>query len=323
MLFLILIFTFYASKAQNTIEIDGHKLQLFPYEYTQKIKIILPLNINGREYILAKTESGKFTIIDVTVEKGKPFNYYGSIRGKGNQLFVDSIDFPTLSLTGLHSESELQKTISITERSIAEITMRGRPDRMSGAGFMAEDEDIISVLLGDNRIVRKIGLRHSDLAKTIFHLWNIIQYSNQVRVLNNIEPPKVDTIFYNDKVIKYVIPSCRGWQYSIFNDSIWGECHLEIQVTLSDEENKFIEQNYKHLTPEQKTDFINRLTHLHTGEMAAYYIQMYGFYEGHVEYRADPIVLAYMFGLKTLKELNNAFNGNLYETIINHHKSNF
>ena len=57
--------------------------------------------------------------------------------------------------------------------------------------------------------------------------------------------------------------------------------------------------------------------------MAAYYIQIYGFYEGHVEYRADPIVLAYMFGLKTLKELHKDFNGNLYEAIINHHKSNF
>jgi hypothetical protein len=102
-----------------------------------------------------------------------------------------------------------------------------------------------------------------------------------------------------------------------------GECHLEIRKELSDSDKSLIEKKYNRLTNIQKEAFINRLTYLHTGEMAAYYIQMYGFYEGHTEYRADPIVLAFIFGLKTLEELDLIFEGKVYEAIVNHHKSIF
>ena len=44
---------------------------------------------------------------------------------------------------------------------------------------------------------------------------------------------------------------------------------------------------------------MGRLTRLRTGEMEPYYIMRYGFYEGHTEYRVDPIALAVTFGLKT------------------------
>ena len=70
-------------------------------------------------------------------------------------------------------------------------------------------------------------------------------------------------------------------------------------MELSLAETEFIDENFKHLSKEQKQDFIEKLTHLHTGEMAAYYIQRYGFYEGHTDYRADPIVLAFIFGLRS------------------------
>ena len=53
--------------------------------------------------------------------------------------------------------------------------------------------------------------------------------------------------------------------------------------------------------------------------MAAYYIQYYGFYEGHTEYRADPIKLAFLFGLKLIEELYEAFGQQLYGRIIAHH----
>lgn len=322
---LVKIFLFYSliSISQKSVSINNKEFNLYPFEYIEQLDIKSPLEINGREYILAKTDSNKYSLIDVTVENGKPFNYKGKVRGKGNQLYVNGSDFPTLEIKGLHSEKELKDTRSITGKSIAEITMRARPMRMSGAGFIAEDEDIISVIMGDNELVKKMKLTHPELAKTIFHYWNIIQVSEAISQEQNITTPSIDTIFYNNRVIKYNAPGCRGWQYSIFEDSIWGECHLEIQVELSETEELFINENCKHLTSEQITDFIKRLTHMHTGEMAAYYIQMYGFYEGHTDYRADPIVLAYIFGLKSLNELFKAFDGKVYENIINHHVSKF
>jgi hypothetical protein len=58
-----------------------------------------------------------------------------------------------------------------------------------------------------------------------------------------------------------------------------------------------------------------RLGSVHTGEMAAYYITRYGFYEGHTDYRADPLALAFIFGLRSIQELEAAFPGALDATL--------
>ena len=114
----LLVFVPFFSFAQSSIKIDNKEIKLFPFEYDENPDIKSPLEFDGREYILAKTSISKFTVIDVTVENGKPYNYRGKVRGKGNQLYVNSIDFPTLAKTGLHSETELQNIKSITGRSI-------------------------------------------------------------------------------------------------------------------------------------------------------------------------------------------------------------
>ena len=63
---------------------------------------------------------------------------------------------------------------------------------------------------------------------------------------------------------------------------------------------------------------MSRLTRLHTGEMEPYYIMRYGFYEGHTEYRVDPIALAVTFGLKPLTEIEQAFSGELDQVLTRH-----
>jgi len=77
---------------------------------------------------------------------------------------VNSGDFPSLAETGLHLDDELEKKDMITGIPVSLITYIGRPNRFSWAGFMAEDEDIISVLKGDNNLVKKIGLTHPQMA---------------------------------------------------------------------------------------------------------------------------------------------------------------
>jgi hypothetical protein len=49
-----------------------------------------------------------------------------------------------------------------------------------------------------------------------------------------------------------------------------------------------------------------------------YYIMRYGFYEGHTEYRCDPIAIAYIFGLKSIEEIAATFQGDLYKTLTHH-----
>jgi len=52
--------------------------------------------------------------------------------------------------------------------------------------------------------------------------------------------------------------------------------------------------------------------------MLPYYIMRYGFYEGHTDYRADPIAIAFIFGMRSLEEIEAAFEGRLYEVLTQH-----
>lgn len=306
------------------VHLNGTGYRTYPFTYEYKPDLPSPfLSDEKREVIVLKSRDQQYFLLDVTQENGNPFNYQGVTRGKGHQLDADTLDFPVLAYTGLHSELELRQTQSITGLSVAEITYQGRPGRSSGAGFMAEDEDILSVLQGDNRLVSAMGLTHHDLSKPLFHLWNTVLYWLDYNQQDIIPSEEFDILLYRGKKIGYSAPNCRGWQYSLFNDSIQGECHLELRINLSDEERLFIDSRFAYLPNEEKKGMIEKITRLHTGEMAAYYIQYYGFYEGHTDYRADPIRLAFIFGLKSIEELYATFGASLYDQINDHHTSDF
>ena len=66
------------------------------------------------------------------------------------------------------------------------------------------------------------------------------------------------------------------------------------------------------------TDLENKLSSMHFSEMAPFYIMRYGFYEGHTNYRTDPIAISFVFGLRSLVELEKTFKGKLYTTLMNH-----
>ena len=57
---------------------------------------------------------------------------------------------------------------------------------------------------------------------------------------------------------------------------------------------------------------------MQTGEMEPYYVMRYGFYEGHTPWRVDPIAIAFIFGLRSLDEIEADFPGRLYETLAGH-----
>ncbi len=62
----------------------------------------------------------------------------------------------------------------VAGRSIAEITDLGRPGGLSTDGFLTGSEDTLTVLAGDNRLVSRMGLTHPELARPLFHIWNMI-----------------------------------------------------------------------------------------------------------------------------------------------------
>lgn len=210
--------------------IDSGELQFFPVTYAEKPDLPSPAqNASGREVVLVRLQDSLYTWFDATVENGDTFDYKTKKFGKGNQLLADENDFPTFALSGIHSDKELASTKIITGRSVSQITVDGRPGGSSGAGFMTADETILSVLWNDNKTVRKLGLTHPDLARPMFHLWNV---SRTCEIFNQNRPAEERTelkaLIYNVHEVEIKITGSRGWQESIFNDEILGTGHLEV-----------------------------------------------------------------------------------------------
>lgn len=290
----------------------AQEVELFPGKYKTLPDISSPATLkNGTEVIISISGSQEYSVLPVTQEKGEIYSCLYGFNGKGNQTWIAEPDFPSLGRTGLHSEKELANKTMITGRSLEVINFISRPDRFSHDGFLAEDEDIISVLKGDNRIVGEMGLLHSQMAKPLFHVWNAL-------LLNFLGRGDTLTIYYNSNKIHIFRISCKGYQESIFHDEIEGNNDIYIWRDLNKEELALLRNSYVSLTEDRFRFMIDKLTHLHISEMSPFYIMRYGFYEGHTSFRAEPLAVAIIFGLKPINEIDTLFNKDLY-TILNQH----
>jgi len=294
---------------------DHRSYALYPVLFDEAPEIPSPLTTkDGREFVVCLTHDYRFTIIPVTVENGGTLDYRKDLWwGKGRQLVVDTADFPTLAETGLHSETELNQTKTITGKSIAQITRIGRPGQYSTAGFLSQDEDIIPVLRADNRLVGQLGLIHPEMARPLFHIFNVMLTVKKDSGRGNIRG-----ILYNNRTILLNFEGGKGWQESIFDDEILGYWGIDIQRELDRDEQDFLQRKYVDLTADGRDSLAARLSTIHTGEMVPYYIMRYGFYEGHTPYRTDPIAIAFIFGLRSIAEIEQAFDGRLPQAMNEH-----
>ena len=295
-------------------------LALYPNELAKRPTIPSPYpRGDGTEFVTAQLKNGKYTCIPVTVENGTPLHYsyrVGTVYGKDHQLHVDRHEFPTFARTGLHAGAELEAKRTITGLPIDVITYIGRPGRFSGAGFLADDEDIISVLKGDNDLVRRLGLTHPRMARPLYHVWNIILQEIACGKWGRFSA--IQCFWYNGGKVTLRAESMKGWQNSIFQDEVQGRFDIDVQRKLTAKEKAFLGRKYPHLSEMQMAELQERLTRFHFSEMVPYYIMRYGFYEGHTDYRADPIAIARIFGLRSIEEIENAFPGKLPETLADH-----
>ncbi len=312
---LLLTVCFCQESWADQITYEGQAYPLFPETIAEAPQIPSPLVMeDGTEILTGFTRDGRWFLVPVTVENGEPLDY-GSNQwwGKGRQLAVDSTDFPTLVRTGLHSDAELNSTETITCKPVSEITRIGRPEQYSGAGFMSEDEDIISVLRGDNELVRQLGLAHVDCARPLFHVFNVI-----LSVKKDSERGNVGGVRYNGRDVQLKFWGAKGWQESIFGDEILGYWQIEMQRALDQEELALLSSRYPNLAEDEMTELVKKLSYIHTGEMVPFYIMRYGFYEGHTSYRADPTAIACIFGLRSLTEIASVFEGRLHDVLTSH-----
>jgi hypothetical protein len=188
---------------------------------------------------------------------------------------------------------------------------------------MAEDETIMSVILADNRTLMQLGLTHPDMARPLFHLWNISRgFENAIFDSTSGEPLKITSLLYNGQRVMMKITGSRGWQESIFNDEILGTGHIEIWRDLDERELAFLSMHYRHLPEDQFGKLKKDLSYIHTSELVFFYINRYGFYEGHTEYRIDPLSVALIFGLRSLEEVHKACGSDLYRYFSSHFTEN-
>lgn len=295
-------------------------LTLYPATTAEPPELASPARLSdGTETVVACMKDGRYAAMPVTVENVPPTLSYGGRKiGKGNQLQVDANDFPALAKTGLHAPQELDRAKEITGKPIEAITAAGRPGTLSGEGFLAVNEGILSVLQGDNRLVQRLGLTHPDMARPLFHVWNLILKEYELgRVGRNYN--NVQYVLYNGRQVRFgeVLPT-RGFQESIFNDEITGAFQINLFRDPDKSEQAFLRKKYPNLSKEQMGDLVSRLSHILTGEMEPYYVMRYGFYEGHTSYRVDPVAIAFIFGLRTLEQIEAAFPATLYQTLTTH-----
>jgi len=264
------------------------------------------------EYVIAMTKEEKYAIIPVTLSNDREIC---------RQLIIDTLDFPQLVKTGLHSVDILNQIKTITGWSLDTITELGRPGGLSHSGFMAGDEDIISVIRADNRVARQLGLTHPQLAKPLFHVLNLIDMDLSLNRWNMARHQweNITCFFYNDVRVFVEAYDTKGGQMSIFNDCIEGAFHVKLWHEFNTEELEYIKKHYSHLSSDEFEAFKAALSFINIGEMQPQYIMRYGFYEGHTFWRACPVAISFIFGFRSLEELNNIFEGKLNEIILNHY----
>jgi hypothetical protein len=292
---------------------------LYPARLNQRPGVQSPRAFqNGVETITVRMKNGQYSIVPVTVENDVPLDFHKHQYGRGRQLETDAKDFPELANTGLHDEERLKQIKAITGKPVDEITRIGRPSQSSGAGFMAEDEDILSVLIGDNRLAARLDLTHPQLAKPLFHMWNLVLAEYRHEGVQRFPCSQIEAILYNGQDVHIKGEGSRGFQESIFNDEILGNAKFDIWRDLTPQEQAFLEKHYTHLGAKDFEEMIEKLKYIHTSEMEPYYVMRYGFYEGHTLYRVDPVAIAFIFGLKNIEEIEHAFPGSLHQILTQH-----
>ena len=303
--------------APTVLAPDGKEYPLYPASVEELPRLPSPFETeDGREILVVGLPGDRAALIDVTlVEDSTEVDGHRVIFGHGRQLSVGCEDFPTLARTGLHAPEELASATAITGRSLAEIDRLGQPGQISTAGFLAAGERLVPVLTADDATVRALGLTHPELARPLHHLWNLI-LAEVSHGHSASRSKRIPFVHYGGLVVRLETGNSRGFQESLFEDEIIGNSQIWVERDPTPEELGLLRTSYPQLTDAERQTLVERLTRIHTGEMVAYYIQRYGFYEGHTDYRADPVALAWIFGLRSLQEIEEAMPGRLARWLL-------
>ena len=156
-----------------------------------------------------------------------------------------------------------------------------------------------------------LGLTHPELARPLFVAFNLALRQLECARREHVAWNDLASFLYNGHRITFAATGGKGWQESIFDDEVLGYYQLDLGRDLKPAEIAYLDQHHAALGPSRLMELSTGLTTIHTGEMVPFYIMRYGFYEGHVPYRADPVAIASLFGLMSVAEIDAALGGEL------------
>jgi hypothetical protein len=289
---------------------DIQVYHLYPGQNEEKPNLPSPLvSETGVEYLIAVTMNRQYALIPVTIRNGRKII--------PNQLYSDSLDFPSFTLNGLHNENQLDQIETITGRSITKITDLALPGGLSSDGFISNGENLIDLLKKDNKLVCSLNLTHLTLAKPIFHVINMMEEDLKLKRWNIAKQEWGHILYfcYNQNRIWIQAFNRKEAQLSVFDDGIKAFYNIKLWREFSDEELIFLKQNYSSLNTFQFNELKAKLSYINISEMQAQYIMRYGFYGGHTIWRADPLAISFIFGLKSLVELHHASGNDLFKVV--------
>ena len=230
------------SSREQQIDLGSLQYKLYPELNRHKPDLASPFTSGeNEEYVVAITRDNTFAIIPVTLSNE---------RGICKQLVVDTMDFPDLVKNGIHSETQLDQIKTITGWSLDTISLLGRPEGLSYSGFMAKDEDVLSVIRSDNHLVKELDLTHPELARPLFHVLNMMDIDLSLDRWNMARHQweNISSFYYYGNEVFVEAYDTKGGQKSIFNDSIEGAFHIKLWHEFSDEETKYLSKQYGHLS---------------------------------------------------------------------------
>jgi hypothetical protein len=304
----------------DRVTLQGCTRRLYPNTTESPPDLPSPFEAaDGETYVTVRTREGRYALVPVTVENGAPNDYANGEWDKGRQLAVDDDDFPTLARTGLHADEELARATSITGRPVTEITAEAKPGAASIAGFVAGGEEIVAVIRGDNDLVCRLGLTHPQLARPLFEIFNLILRDLELARRGSVPRYNIATVLYDGREIRIEASASKGWQESIFADEVQGYWSIRIRREPTYLEKRYLRGHYGYLGADELNALMEMLTSVHMSEMAPFYITRYGFYEGHTDYRADPMAIAGLFGLLSIEEIDAAVKHDLYKALTRHY----
>ena len=289
------------------LEHAGRTYPLYPATTEACPDLDSPLDADGREYVIIELRDGTFGLADVT-------------RADHPEQIRADDEFPHLAATGLHDPAHLAALTHLNDRPLADIDRDARPGALSEDGFMAADESVVAVMAGDDRLVRAMDLAHPDLARPLWHIWNLVQTDLRLGRWSTARHrwDNVRRLKYNGLWVTVDAHDTKGGQRSPFGDGLDGGFWMVFWRPVPVAEQEWLHERYGQHGPERWNELLGRLTRVYTGEMEAFFITRYGFYEGHTDWRVDPPGLAWLFGLRTLRELEAAFPGELDEALLDH-----